>query len=131
MQDAEKLIEEIRQITTQYRAEVGSRRKPWPKSIITRVNELGELGLNSKAISDRTGIPYFSILNWRQGKRRKAKAFHALVVRPPELETATVTVPVGSGHQIATVTVTTPDGYRVQVESVIVAVELLSRLRGA
>lgn len=126
MQKSEKLVEEIREITLQYLAEVGSARKPWPKSIITRVIELHEMGLSWKAISDRTEIPYCSILNWRE--QFCEKKFHALTVKP--LPSQTVTVPkLESEANVGTVTVTTPEGYRIEVGSIGFAIELLKKLR--
>ena len=84
MKAQEVLVQEIKQITIQYKAEVGSRRKPWPKAIISRVQELISHGLTIKKISDLTEIPYYSILNWRhRGQRRQIKnenKFHSLAV---------------------------------------------------
>lgn len=41
---AEKLIVEIKQLQQQYNYEVGSKGKPWPKSIRDRVFELIDMG---------------------------------------------------------------------------------------
>lgn len=126
MNDIENTIQEIIQIQEQYRAEVGSRRKPWPESIRSRVNRLRGMGLRFREISERTGIPYGSLMNWRHGKR---KEFHALAVREAKVPTVTVdhAKPVGDG--VATVTVATPDGYRLKVANVAMAVSLVTELR--
>lgn len=134
MKKPEELIEEIKQITLQYRAEVSSGRKPWPNSIITRVQELISSGLTIKKISDLTGIPYYSILNWRHRGQmnKKEKSFHVVAVKPSNQiteKTVTVTVPT-SINKVATVTVTTPDGYQIKIEGFEATLEMLQRLRG-
>ena len=98
MKTSEIIVQEIKQITIQYKAEVGSRRKPWPKAIISRVQELINHGLTIKKISDLTEIPYYSILNWRhRGQAKQVKSenkFHAVAV--VEDKSVTVTVPTVS-----------------------------------
>lgn len=133
MKKAETLIEEIKHITSQYRVEVGSRRKPWPNSIITRVQELMSLGFKIKKISDMTGIPYYSILNWRhRGQvKRLDKKFHSLALKPTNtFESRTATVPASRFNETATVTVTTPDGYQITIEGLESTLKLLEMLRG-
>lgn len=134
MKNPEELIEEIKQITVQYRAEVSSGRKPWPKSIIMRVQELISAGFTIKKISVLTGIPYYSILNWRHRGQvnKKDKSFHVVALKTSNQvieKSATVTVPT-SINQVGTVTVTTPDGYQIKIESFEATIELLQRLRG-
>lgn len=137
MKQAEVLVEEIKQITLQYRAEVGSQRKPWPKAIISRAQELINLGFNARKISRMTGIPYYSILHWRHRGQLKRidKAFHSVAVRSQNqvqnsVKTATVTVPVLKSQESATVTVTTPDGYQIKFASLESTIKLLQALRG-
>lgn len=107
------------QITAQYRAEVSSKRKPWPNSIIDRVEELIKMGLSVKKVSDLTGISYFSILNWRHRTGKKLKRnFHPVAVTT-------------SATKAATVTVTTPDGYQIKLENAKSALEFICELRRA
>lgn len=131
MKTPEIVIQEIKQIAIQYKAEVGSRRKPWPKAIITRVQDLISQGLTIKKISEITEIPYYSILNWRhRGQMAKAeKKFHAIAV--VDQKAATVTVPSNMKLKTALVTVTTPDGFEIKIDGdIISALELLKALRG-
>lgn len=51
--EAEKIISEIKQMIVQYRAEVGSERRAWPRSIQMRVFELIEMGFSIQSISTR------------------------------------------------------------------------------
>ncbi len=125
IQRAEDLIQEIKQISSQYNVEVGSRRRPWPKAIKDRVAALDRLGLSSKAIAVDTGIPYYTVLQWRF-KRNKTK-FHELSL--PAVATVTVPRETEKILKTGTVTVATPDGYRVEMP-VDAAVELLNALRG-
>jgi hypothetical protein len=112
MNERQQILEEIRQITEQFRVEVPGRRKTWPKAVKQRVMDLKNLGLSLKAISDQTGIPYFTVLTW--------SSHHG---RFKQLSTVTVpiSVPVQAKNKTdilsdnaATVTVTTPQGYRIE-----------------
>lgn len=69
-----ELLEEILQITSQYKDEVPGKRKAWPKAIKERVRELNELGMNVKAICERAGQPYYTVLSWRPPKRRVTRS---------------------------------------------------------
>jgi hypothetical protein len=77
MEETKRLEEEIKEITIQYRAEVGRGRKPWPKAVTTRIEKLAELGWKAPRIAAETGVPYFSILHWRS---REKKKFHSMSV---------------------------------------------------
>ena len=124
IQKAEQLIEEIRQISSQYSVEVGSKRRPWPKAIKDRVFELDSLGVSRKSIAADTGIPYYTVLQWRYQRNKK---FHELKL--PAV--ATVTVPQSDKIlKVGMVTVTTPDGYRVELSTPKLALEVLKALRG-
>ena len=137
MNEKEKLVEEIKQIITQYQSEVGRGRKAWPKSIRTRVEELFGLGLRGNAIASLTGLPYFTVLKMRPEKVKAAKpveaarkaSFHRLEVASKKShEIATVTATNLESKKTVTVTVTTPDGYQIQAPSDFVF-SLLSALR--
>lgn len=138
MQDAHHLIDEIRQIQQQYAGEVRSRRRPWPASIRQRIEQLSDLGMSFKEISERTKVPYYSIMNWRHGKPSvKKQGFHALTIAPlgkASEPAATVTVPIVAGKTegwpIGIVTVTTPDGYQLRFEDARTVAKVLEELRG-
>lgn len=143
--DSSQLIEEIRQISEQYHAEVGRGRKAWPNSIKDRVTELFESGMRAKAISQATGLAYYTVLNWRPGGRKgaprglHARRFKELAVVKSSREIARVTVPKNlpsvhkqelSSKKISTVTVTTPDGYQVRIDGLREAADFLRAMRG-
>jgi hypothetical protein len=64
VKEAERLIHEIQQIKAQYQMEVGSKRRPWPKSICERIGALENLGIRPKVTAADTGVPYATILQW-------------------------------------------------------------------
>jgi hypothetical protein len=122
-----ELLEEILQITSQYKDEVPGKRKAWPKAIKERVRELNELGMNVKAICERAGLPYYTVLSWRPPKRRVTRSHGEfkqvpIVINPRQLPAPivdenrtpkkTATVAVEPPRQ--TVTVTTPLGFRIE-----------------
>jgi len=140
----EALLEEIRQIVAQYQAEVPGGRKAWPNAIKQRVARLKELGLSYKAISDHTGLPYFTVLGWR-GSGQKAGAVGKFHQVTPDAAYAAATVAVatfseGPGAaaarisraattETATVAVATPNGFRIEGLSLAQAIDLLGQLR--
>lgn len=130
--EAEKLIDEIKQIKEQYQREVGSKGKPWPKSIQLRVLQLVDFGFTIQSISDDTGIPYYSILNWRHRGKEKARTqqFQELAVTP--MLSGSVTAPESSQNisKSATVTVTTPGGYRIEATDVADVIKILRAMGG-
>lgn len=132
VQEAERLIDEIKQIKEQYEHEVGSKGKPWPKSIRGRVLQLIELGFTMKSISDDTGIPYYSVLNWRHRKRSisKAREFKELAVTT--FPTGVVTAPESRPRLpiSGAVAVITPSGYRIEGSRAIDVVKVLRALNG-
>ena len=93
--EAEKIISEIQQIKEQYQKEVGSKRKPWPRSIAERVEKLFHLGASGPSISKDCDIPYHTILNWKPRVKIKNHSFHALTVWP-EAQNQLSTVTMGS-----------------------------------
>jgi hypothetical protein len=131
MNDAERLIEEIRQMREQYAAEVGEGRRAWPKSIKERVFALGDLGMRPKKITAATGVPYETVCQWRYQRNQHLKKFHNLTVTVPAKQlveksspaTATVTEKVAAEN--LTVTVTTPDGFLIEGLPAHMVVEIL------
>jgi hypothetical protein len=138
MQDqSENLMSEISQLREQYAAEVGHGRRVWPRSIKERVEKLDEIGIAAKHISQRTGIGYETILQWRFKRRQRLKReFHEVSIASEAKTIAkidTVTAPkISTPKKIAkigTVTVTTPEGFRIETSDVEMAVQLLRELR--
>lgn len=92
---AKQLIEEILSMKEQYQIEVGSRRKPWPKSIKSRILDLDQLGVPMQQISHAVKIPYQTIMSWRFTARRgqqSKKDFHSLKVKTPTVTVGEVSV---------------------------------------
>ena len=123
---AEQLIEEIISIREQYQAEVGSKRKPWPKSIKTRIRDLDRLGISMQKISNSVKIPYQTIMYWRFASRKALEAkkgFHAIAVNNPTVTVGEklIYIPKAKAQKIPrldpTVTVRTPDGYVLEIPS--------------
>jgi hypothetical protein len=131
VQTAENLIQEIKQIIQQYQIEVGSKGKPWPKSVKTRVFQLIDLGFTLQSISDDTGIPYYSILNWRHRGKEKAKSerFQELALTPNLSGSVAVTESCHNS-QSAAVTVTTPGGYRIEAQDAGDVIKILKAMGG-
>jgi hypothetical protein len=138
----EALLEEIRQIVAQYQAEVPGGRKAWPNAIKQRVARLKELGLSFKAISDQTGLPYFTVLGWRGSVQKTSAAGKFHQVSPDGAYTAaTVAVatlsegPVAPRARVAvatgtaTVAVATPSGFRIEGLSLAQAIDVLGQLQ--
>ena len=124
---SQQLIDEIRQITVQYNAEVSRPRKSWPQALIRRVFELKETsGESWKTLSEQTGIPYFTLLKWWHRKKREL---------PQDGEFKAVTVAVTQEklpiiHQkVATVTVTIDDRVRIEGLQYKDVADLLRRLK--
>ena len=141
---AEILMQEISDLHAQYVAEVGKGRRVWPRSIKERVTALDEMGVPAKQISQKSGVGYATILQWRFKRRRKQVAnFHEVAVAAPAATKAIakidmVTVPKDKIRKLpgknvvkmATVTVTTPEGFKIEAPDAETALILLKSLRG-
>ena len=129
-QRAKQLIEEVQELTRQYHAEVSSVRKPWPKSIKSRIQELFALDVPVKATAQQIDIPYATIMSWRLKPKKNIKPdFHALTVQPGP------TVTVGPSLEEKTnlgltVTVRTPEGYILEIPESIAVKTILELQRG-
>jgi DNA-binding transcriptional regulator YiaG len=141
MTEIERIVDEIKQIRTQYASEVGEGRRAWPRSIRTRVDELEDHGVKPKAIAELTGVPYETVCYWRYNRKQpQKKSFHALAVvtakqKVPRTEEKNLTVTVKSAPSPqltapATVTVTTPDGIKIEMQLALSLTELLALIRG-
>ena len=121
MSQQETLLREIAEITKQYKEEVPGGRKTWPRSIRERVVQLYRLGLSAKAVADKTGIAYYTVLNWK----KRDPEFKRIKILPL-IQSATVTVP--ESKKVATVTVTTPKGLLIEgltFDQLLIALERL------
>ncbi len=130
-QRAQQLIEEIQSLTKQYHAEVSSVRKPWPKSIKIRIQELFSLDVPVKKTAEQINIPYATIMSWKHpGKKKSNTDFHVLTVSPSPTVTAR---PPDSQitSSILTVTVRTPEGYILEIPESIAVKTILELQRGA
>ncbi len=116
LDEAARLIDEICQIKTQYVNEVGSGRRAWPRSIKERMVKLDKLGLPTKSVADRTGIPYCTLLLWRHRGQKaspKTSSFHEVAVKdklPAISEILAVTVPKFEMPK-GGLRLTTPEGF--------------------
>lgn len=132
IEQAKKLIFEIKQIKNQYNIEVGSNGKPWPKSIKDRVFQLIDMGFTLQSVSDDTEIPYYSILNWRYRKKEKVKSeqFKELAITPSMSGSVTVPQSRQVCQESATVTVTTPGGYKIEAIDAGDVIKILKAMGG-
>jgi hypothetical protein len=131
---AETLMDEVRQLRTQYVNEVGSGRRVWPRSIKTRILELEQVGIPPKIIAAKTGVPSETIASWRFHRRHGVdKGFHALAVKSALPETAksgTVTVTTNKMSKNSdSILVTLPDGLRIESVNVNAIVTILCALK--
>ena len=126
-----QLIAEIQDLTKQYHAEVSSIRKPWPKSIKERVQELFSLDIPVKKTAEQIDIPYVTIMSWKKPRAKKPqKNFHSLTVR----QGPTVTVKPSDRQNsipVLTVAVRTPEGYILEIPEPIAVKTILELQRGA
>lgn len=68
-QTPQQLIAEIRELSEQYRREVSTARRTWPKSIRERVLALYRLGINCFRIARLTGVPEPTVTSWCKPRR--------------------------------------------------------------
>lgn len=127
---AQILVEEIKQILKQYVNEVGpGGRKVWPRAIRGRATKLSDL-LGSKRSAELTGLPVDTLYAWRADAK---KASHkSLVVRNNKDKFATVTVtdksPINPNENSVTVTVTTPNGFLIEGLPAGMAIDFLLKI---
>jgi lysozyme family protein len=129
MSNHDELLSEITELLSQYRREVPGNRRAWPESIKQRVRALRGTGLNWTQIAKRTGIPYYTVLNWRDEK--KSGSFALVNVVPPhrrKIRTCTVTDAKREAKVTDVVTVTMPNGIRIEGVGGALLLELLPKL---
>lgn len=101
-----QLIAEIKSINEQYNAEINRGRKSWPNSIRVRVEEIRNFGDSWKQISEETGVPYYTLLNWRQKAKKELASsskgrFKAVTVTdPPSRRSPRLTVTIADRVKI-------------------------------
>lgn len=125
MDETTEVLGEISELLAQYRAEVPGKRRTWPESIKSRVIRLRSRGLNFTQISRQTGIPYFTVLAWREKKKPGFELVN--VVSGKSSKMATVTE---SARQllVGTVTVTTFKGTKIEGISESALFDFVTRL---
>jgi transposase-like protein len=130
-EQARIILEDVRQLITQYCREVPGGRRAWPESVKVRVVKLFSLGMPLAEISRRSELSYHTILSWvpvedrgryraRQRKVAGPDGHFAPVAIRERQAIATVTVanhpknivPISARN--VTVTVTLPDGIRIE-----------------
>ena len=113
---ASDLLAEIKQIRTQYLAEVGSGGyKVWPKSIRDRVLVFADLIGSTRKAAEACEISAETIYQWR-AETKKSKFKMLPVVESRSSKSVTVTepnraIPNTQAQAASTVTVTTPEGF--------------------
>lgn len=68
--DRDQIVNELRELCTQYAAEVPSRRRTWPKSIKERVLQLSQSELSCERIAGLCGISAATIYGWKAAAGR-------------------------------------------------------------
>ena len=149
------ILDELEQLSSQYKAEVPGVRRAWPESVKSRIRLLLEDGMTAAEASRKTGIPYFTLNSWR--RRSHARFIQAKLSAPqlpinllPEKRKlgrprkshhlpATVTVANLSmqkpsvnhvtSETSGTVTVTTPNGFKIEGLPIGVALRLIERTK--
>ena len=110
----QQIVNEIRELSTQYLAEVPSKRRTWPKSIKERVLQLLQLE-SCEEVSRQTGIPAVTIYSWTARIRSEAKFLPVKVVEEKHEPVALRTVPRKRGRYkkvTPTIIVVSPKGIR-------------------
>jgi transposase-like protein len=110
----QQIVDEIRELSTQYLAEVPSKRRTWPKSIKERVFQLLQLE-PCEEISRQTGIPAATIYSWTARLRLDAKFLPVKIVEEKREPVVPRTVPLKRGRYkkvTPTIIVVSPNGIR-------------------
>lgn len=118
----QQLIQEIRNLHSQYAVEVPKPRGPWPESIKARVRELWALGLSHKVISEATGVPAQTMYSWKYNGKPGFTAVAVAKIEPVEASvqlSQSENLPIKSQTKISepkilTVTVVMPNGVRLE-----------------
>ena len=129
MDKSEVLLDDLKQIYTQYQKEVPSKRKPWPESIRDRVSQLQQQGVSCRQISDETGIPTWTIYGWAKKRSKKNSFLPVKVITKNESLVTTPRVKPVTVTKLVTVTIVMPSGIRVEGLSANLAMEMVKKLR--
>jgi hypothetical protein len=129
---SEILFSEIRQMLEQYKVEVPGGRRAWPVSVKERIFELNAGGIRYDEISERTGIPYTTILTWRS-RNKKQEAFKELTIANV-IQDQKPTVTVGKRRKYnkspSTLTVTVGDRIKIEGLDIKSALKILEQVSG-
>ena len=141
--ETNQIIDEIIQLKTQWKAEVGNiGGVAWPKAIKTRAMQVLDSGFSRRALSEKTGLPYDTMGLWRHRQSRKEfnklHGFHEMGVGDSK-ELVTVTVTPSNNDEIQKtrgkavkpgIKVKTPKGFEFEGLSQIEFFELIRCLGG-
>lgn len=117
MDRKKQLLDELRQIYAQYQREVPSKRRPWPESIRSRVQELWAMGVSCHEIGSESRVPVQTMYSWR--KRLKRGRFVALPIpraigHSSDRPVRRLQLSQLKARRSTTVTVVLPNGIRVE-----------------
>jgi len=117
---AQEVLDELRQICSQYSKEVPGQRRPWPKSIKDRVIALRRARISFIKISEISGISLQTMYSWKLGRETKGAFLPVRVVgkrhlQPSRLERRKISSEVRPVRgQPSTVTVVLASGLRLE-----------------
>lgn len=86
-----QILDEVRQLCSQYAAEVPSKRRTWPKSIKERVLQLLQMEIPCEEIGSRSGIPVATIYSWKM-VMKKEPTFLPVQVVPERTNTTSLSI---------------------------------------
>lgn len=72
-----QLLDELREICSQYAKEVPTKRRAWPESVKSRVLRLRFLGVSNHRIAQETGIPVMTLYTWKMPTAEEARRLPA------------------------------------------------------
>jgi hypothetical protein len=81
-----QLLDELRQICSQYSKEVPGRRRPWPRSIRERVIALRRARISFGKISEASGISLQTMYSWKLGRETRGAFLPVRVAKKPRLQ---------------------------------------------
>lgn len=149
------ILDELAQLSSQYKAEVPGARQAWPESVKSRIRLLLDDGMTVAESSRKTGIPYYTLNSWsRQSharfiqaklsepqlpanvlpekkKRGRPRKSHLL---PAAVTVANLASRRPSANSVisevaGTVTVTTPNGFKIEGLPIDVALRLIGHAK--
>jgi len=113
----QEILNELKQICEQYKAEVPGRHRAWPESVKNRVQLLRQAGVSYPKIAKVSAISLPTLYKWAQDERAKKAPippeFHQLPVVLSHTEAVTKPAKEKSFKKATTITVIAPSGLKV------------------